>query len=81
MPLAIAAVVLSSSLLLVGWNRSIFDTHWQFNTAIIKNMDGTCTTLKVQKWTDFSQSDMIQVETADKVYLTHSVNVILIKNK
>ena len=81
MPLAIAAVVVSSSFLLVGYNRSLFDTHWEFNTAVIKNLDGTCMTLKVKKWTDFPNSDMIQLETADKVYLTHSANVILIKNK
>lgn len=81
MPLSLAAVVVSSIFLLVGWNKSLFDTHWQFNTAVIKNLDGSCMTLKVQKWIDFPNSDMIQVETADKVYLTHSANVILIKNK
>ena len=81
MPLAIAVVAAFFSFLLVGWNRSLFDTHWQFNTAVIKNLDGTCMTLKVQNWIDFPSSDMIQVETANKVYLTHSTNIILIKDK
>ena len=64
----------------VGYNRSWFDSHWEFQKAIIKLGD-EFKTVNVKKWTDFEQSDMIQVETETQVYLTHSTNVVLIKNK
>ena len=43
--------------------------------------DGTSNRVRVTGWHDFEKSDMIQVETKDAVYCTHSANVILIKNK
>lgn len=62
-------------------NMSLVDWHWTFDEAIIKTPDGKCMTVKVKNWHDFERSDMVQIETADKVFCTHSANVILIKHK
>ena len=41
--------------------------------------DGTVISGKVDKWWDYENSDMVQVEIDGTVYLTHSCNVVLIK--
>ena len=78
--MAIAALTLSALLQGCG-NMSLLDTHWTFDEAIIKSPDGSTISVKVKSWHDFENSDMVQVETPDRVYCTHSCNVILIKNK
>ena len=62
-------------------NMSILDLHWTFDEAIVKMPDGKCERIKLVGWHDFEQSDMIQIETEEQVFCTHSANVILIKNK
>ena len=62
-------------------NMDFVDWHWTFDTAIIKCPDGNCTTVKVKSWHDFDNSDMVQIETENNVYCTHSANIILIKTK
>jgi len=58
-----------------GFNKQIIDTNYSFNEAIIENIG----TVKVSKWDDYDESDMIQViDDEGNVYLTHSSNVILI---
>lgn len=85
----ILAVIVFASVVVTGayaWNRSIFDTTWSFERAIISLPDaGYGWSEKmfrvegpVESWTDFEGSDMIQVKINGVVYLTHSSNVILI---
>lgn len=63
-----------------GGNWKLFDTTWHFDTARIKMPDGTALEVSVKNWRDYENSDMIQVEAKDgTVYLTHSVNVVLVK--
>lgn len=59
-------------------NRQIFDTTWTFERAIIFLPDGEKIDGPITSWNDYEGSDMIQVRIKDKVYLTHSSNVILI---
>lgn len=73
------------SLLLVGlccggwFNRQIVDLKWEYKYAWIRWPDGTNEKIEIKKWMDYEQSDMIQViDKNDKVYLTHSCNVVLI---
>lgn len=61
-----------------GCNMTIVDTNWNFNRAIVNLVDGSVIDGKVQSWTDFDGSDMIQVKIDGVVYLTHSSNVVLI---
>ncbi len=61
-------------LMLSGCNRTIVDTTWAYKYADINGIG----TVEVSSWTDYENSDMIQIKSADgTVYLTHSVNVIL----
>ena len=63
-------------------NMDVFDTQYTYNEAMIKLPDGTAITVTVEEWTDYSDSDMVQITTPDgKVYFTHSSNVVLIGNK
>lgn len=70
------AIVLSSC----GYNRTIVDTKWSFDDVIIALPDGSSVTGHVESWTDYENSDMIQVTTNGTTYLTHSSNVVLIQH-
>ncbi|MBP3804154.1 MAG: hypothetical protein J6I76_09690 [Oribacterium sp.] len=61
-------------LMITGCNRTIVDTTWAYKYADINGIG----TVEVSSWTDYENSDMIQIKAKDgTVYLTHSVNVIL----
>lgn len=62
-------------------NMDIIDWHWRFDKALIKMDDNKWSEFKIQKWHDYDNSDMIAVETDTQVFVTHSMNVILIKTK
>lgn len=61
-----------------AYNRSWFDTKYNFTEAIVFRGDGE-EQVKVKSWMDYENSDMIQITLDNgKTYLTHSSNVILI---
>lgn len=62
------------------YNKQIVDLTYSYDYAIILMPDGTVVKGKVQSWTDFEDGDQIQVKIDGKVYLTHSMNVVLISN-
>lgn len=62
-------------------NMDIVDWHWTFNKARIKVDDGKWEEVNVKSWHDYDGSDMIAIETKDRVYVTHSMNIVLIKEK
>lgn len=62
------------------YNKQIVDTAYGFDRAMIFMPDGNVIEGKVQSWTDFDDSDQIQVKIDGKTYFTHSSNVVLIKN-
>ena len=69
------------SLCLVGCNKSVFDTEYSFERAIVY-IGGEWKEVEVKKWTDFDDGDQIQIETKDGyVYLVHSTNITLIHKK
>ena len=66
---------------LVGCNKSVFDTEYSFERAIVY-IGGEWKEVEVKKWTDFDDGDQIQIETRDGyVYLVHSTNITLIHKK
>lgn len=74
-----ALIVLPILLMLSGCgNMSVIDSTWSFERAIIFLPDGEKIEGKVTNWNDYDGSDMIQVRIDDKVYLTHSSNVVMI---
>jgi len=59
---------------LTGCNRQIIDLNYSFTKAIIEGVGE----IDIKSWTDYDNSDMIQITGTDgTVYLTHSSNVIL----
>ena len=59
-------------------NRSLVDINNRFDRAYIALPDGTCVEGKVSSWTDFADSDVVQVTIEGKTYLTSYTNVVLI---
>lgn len=70
--------MLISILLLVGCNRQLIDTSWNFDKAIII-LGEERLEVEVDSWKDYDDTT-IQIKTKDgKVYLTDVKNVLLIK--
>ncbi|GEM_PF-336447 len=62
------------------YNRTIIDLTYAYDRAIIELPNGEIVQGKVESWTDYTDSDQIQVRINGKVYLVHSNNVVLIKD-
>lgn len=76
----IIGVSIIGSIFLLGGcgNRTVWDTTYSFNRAIISMADGTVIKGKVQSWQEYENSDAIQVKIDGKTYYTHLQNVVLI---
>lgn len=74
------ALLALTALLALGacGNRTVVDTVYTFDRAIIALPDGSWVEGKVDSWRDFENSDQLQVTIDDVTYLTHSTNVVLI---
>lgn len=59
-------------------NQSWWDTTYSFEYVQIAMPDGTYIDGKCQSWQDYEDSDVVQVQVNDKVYLTHYMNVVLV---
>lgn len=62
------------------YNKQVVDLAYGYDYAIILMPNGSIVEGKVQSWTDFEDGDQIQVKINGKTYLTHIMNVVLIKN-
>ena len=61
-----------------GWNLSIFDTKYKFNTAIL-NCGETCQVFPIKNWLDFSEGEQLQLNLNDNTgFLTSFVNTTLV---
>lgn len=72
--------ILLAVLILLGLgacNRQFFDVTWEFTKAVCKMPDGTSEEFYIKSWRDYGDSDMIQVETINFSFLTHSSNCYL----
>ena len=63
-----------------GCNQQIIDLKYRFDKAVIAIPgSGTNKVVKVKKWNDYPDSDMVQVIAEDgTVYYGHSNNILLI---
>ena len=59
-------------------NRQLIDVSNRFNRAIIALPNGGFVEGKVNSWTDYADSDVVQVTIDGTTYLTSYVNVVLI---
>ena len=62
-------------------NKQIFDTTYSFDKAIISLPNGEIIEGKIDSWTDYEDGDQIQVKIDGVVYLVHSSDIVLIKEK
>lgn len=73
--MAMLAMVLSGC-----GNKTLFDTTYTFDRAVIQLADGTIIDTKIQSWTDYEDGEQIQIVAEDgTVYLTSSYRCDLIK--
>lgn len=73
----VVLVALMLVVLACACNRQIIDFSYRFNYAVIVLSDGTHIEGKVSSWTDYDDSDMVQVEIDGVTYYTHGSNVLL----
>lgn len=72
------ALLLAVVLTMVGCgNRKVFDTVWSYEYAIITLPTGEIIEGKVESWSDYEDSDMIQIKIDGMNYFTHSSNVVM----
>lgn len=65
-----------------SFNKTIWDTNYKFDKAIISVPNGEIISCDVQSWTDYDDCDMVQViSTEGTIYYTHGSNVLLIGTK
>ena len=62
---------------LAGCNKTILDTTYYFDRAIISLPDGETISGKVQRWCDY-EGDQLQIVIDGKAYLVHAMNAVLI---
>ena len=61
-----------------GCNRQILDLKMNFTKAHVRWPDGKAEVIDIKKWKDYNDSDQIQIiDKSGKVYLFHSVNIVL----
>ena len=64
-----------------GYNRTLFDTTYKFDTVQIAMPNGDYVIGNVENWTDWEDSDAIQVTVNGTTYYTHLSNVVLMAKK
>lgn len=70
------------TMLLAGCgNMQVLDTTVTFDKAIIELPNGEVLEGKVESWRDFDGSDQLQVKIDGAMYLVHSSDCVLIKEK
>ena len=75
----VSAVSIVALFVLNSCNKTIVDTTYTFDKAII-NLGEEYITINVKSWTDYQDGDQIQVTADDgTTYLVHSSNITLIK--
>ena len=75
----ILCLILAMVTMLFGCgNMQLIDTTYSFEKAVISLPNGEVIKGDVEGWTDYENSDMIQVKIDGKTYLTHISNVVLI---
>ena len=76
--LLLTTVVMILSLCACG-NKTLLDTTYTFNEAIIRLPDGSVISGEVTTWTDNEDGDSLQINLKDgNTYLVHASNAVLI---
>lgn len=78
--IAIALTLLVLVTILASCNAQVVDANYYFDRAIVYLPNGEVVEGELQSWTDYEDSDQIQVKIDGKVYYCHHSNVVLIKD-
>ena len=77
--------VMLTSLMVLGLtgcgNKDMFDTVYTFNRAMIELPNGEVVEGKIDRWTDYTDGDQIQITIDGTIYLVHSSKCVLINDK
>lgn len=79
--LALALVLIFSYTIPAYANMGWFDFNYDFKHVTLRLDDNHIIKGICEKWWDFDNSDMIQVQINGNVYLTHISNVVLSKDE
>lgn len=76
----ILALILAVTILaaMTGCNKTIIDTTYKFDRAIVSLPNGEVIEGKIETWKDYEDGDQIQVKIDGKTYLLHSEDIVLI---
>lgn len=74
----ILVITIIVSLLVGCGNKTLIDTTYSFERAILILPNGEVIEGKVQTWKDYEDGDQIQVKIDGETYLVHSSNIVLI---
>lgn len=74
----IFVITIIVSLLVGCGNKTLIDTTYSFERAILILPNGEVIEGKVQTWNDYADGDQIQVKIDGETYLVHSSNIVLI---
>ena len=74
----ILVITIIVSLLVGCGNKTLIDTTYSFERAILILPNGEVIEGKVQAWKDYADGDQIQVKINGETYLVHSSNIVLI---
>lgn len=77
--IAIMAALLISAATLTSCNMQVLDTKYNFDKAIISLPNGEVVEGPVESWTDYENSDQIQVKINGTTYYCHHSDVVLIQ--
>ena len=76
--LLLITIVMVLSLTACG-NKTLLDTTYIFDEAIIRLPDGSVISGEVTTWTDYEDGDSLQITLKDgNTYLVHASNAVLI---
>lgn len=76
--LLLITIAMALSLCACG-NKTLLDTTYTFDEAIIRLPDGSVISGEVTAWTDYEDGDSLQITLKDgNTYLIHASNAVLI---
>ena len=65
------------TVLLSGCNKQVIDISYKFTYAYIELPNGECIKGKVETWTDYDNSDQIQLVIDGITYFTDTTRVVM----
>ena len=79
--LLLITIAMTLSLCACG-NKTLLDTTYTFDEAIIRLPDGSVISGEVTTWTDYEDGDSLQITLKDgNTYLVHASNAVLISKE